>query len=330
MSAVKLGALKRVPLREIWVSESSDFTPWLADAEHIKLLGDTIGLDLEVEAQEKNVGPFRADILCKETSNDSWVLIENQLERTDHRHLGQLFTYAAGLDAVVLVWIAERFTEEHRAALDWLNEIANEKLKCFGLEVELWRIGESPVAPKFNIVSKPNDWSRSVSSTARTIGAQSETSALRLEFWTAFAAYMHDVSSKLNPQKPSAQQWMNLALGRTGIHLCAVASMYNADTNDYSTGEIRAEVYIEHPVNTAPWFAQLLAEKDEIERELGEPLVWYDPPNARVCRIYLRKTADIQNAEDWANQHLWLREKLEALHRVFYARAKGLGDVGAP
>src|SRR6185312_8829511 len=108
-------------------------------------------------------GPLRADILCKDVGTDAWVLIENQLERTNHGHLGQLLTYAAGLDAVTIVWIAERFTEEHRAALDWLNERTDEKITFFGLEVELWQIGNSPVAPKFNIVSKPNDWAKSIS-----------------------------------------------------------------------------------------------------------------------------------------------------------------------
>ena len=121
MSKIALGRLESVEPRDVWSSESEDFTPWLAQAENLKLLGETIGLDLELEAQEKDVGPFRADILCKETSSDDWVLIENQLERTDHTHLGQLLTYAAGLKAVTVVWVARIFTEEHRAALDWLN-----------------------------------------------------------------------------------------------------------------------------------------------------------------------------------------------------------------
>jgi hypothetical protein len=152
MNTKPLGRLQKVDLREAWVSEANDFTPWLAQEENLKLLGDTIGIELELESQEKSVGPFRADILCKDTVTDNWVLIENQLERTDHTHLGQLLTYAAGLNAVTIVWIAERFTEEHRATLDWLNERTDEKINVFGLEVELWRIGDSPIAPKFNII----------------------------------------------------------------------------------------------------------------------------------------------------------------------------------
>ena len=132
-----IGRLTKLELRDFWKSEADDFTPWLAGDENIKLLGETIGLELEVQEQEKNVGPFRADILCLDISNDNYVLIENQLEKTDHTHLGQLMTYASGLDAVSIIWIAQRFTEEHRAALDWLNSITDDKFNFFGVEVEL-------------------------------------------------------------------------------------------------------------------------------------------------------------------------------------------------
>ena len=179
----KLERLIKVPLREFWSGEASDFTPWLADEENISLLGETIRVELEVEAQERNVGPFRADILCKDTATDDWVLIENQLERTDHTHLGQLLTYAAGLEAVTVVWIAERFTDEHRAALDWLNEITAEGFSFFGLEIELWRIGDSPMAPKFNVVSHPNDWTKTVSRISRA-EELTPTDQLYLEYWT--------------------------------------------------------------------------------------------------------------------------------------------------
>ncbi len=166
-----LSRLEKVDLRDVWKTEAGDFTPWLAREENIALLGNAIGIDLEVEAQEKNVGPFRADILCKDTISENWVLVENQLERTDHVHLGQLLTYAAGLNAVTIVWIADRFTDEHRAALDWLNEITDSSFNFFGLEVELWRIGDSPIAPKFNIASKPNDWTKTVGRAAAQMTA---------------------------------------------------------------------------------------------------------------------------------------------------------------
>ena len=167
MVTTRLGRLGRVDLREEWKTEAQDFTPWLAQAENLAVLSETLNLDLETAGQEASVGPFRADILCRDTLDDSWVLIENQLERTDHTHLGQLLTYAAGLQTVTIIWVAATFTDEHRAALDWLNEITDERFRFFGLEVELWRIGNSPAAPKFNIVSKPNEWVRSASKATR-------------------------------------------------------------------------------------------------------------------------------------------------------------------
>ena len=194
MNTTKLGKLEKKDLRDIWTSEAGGFTPWLAEAQNLALLGDTIGIELELEAQEKTVGPFRADILCKDTTDGNWVLIENQLERTDHTHLGQLLTYAAGLKAVTIVWIADKFTDEHRAALDWLNEITDDRFNFFGLEIELWQIGDSPIAPKFNIVCKPNDWSKTVSDAASRIeeGEVSETKLLQQEYWEALRKELLD------------------------------------------------------------------------------------------------------------------------------------------
>src|SRR3954470_11992661 len=185
MTNIDLGRLERVELRNIWLSEASDFTPWLARDENLAILGETLGIDLELEAQERPVGPFRADILCKDIGTDRWVLIENQLERTDHTHLGQLLTYASGLEAVTIVWISARFTEEHRSTLDWLNRITDDSFRFFGLEVELWRIGDSIAAPKFNIISKPNAWSHSVAQAARAIdeGELAETRVLQRNYW---------------------------------------------------------------------------------------------------------------------------------------------------
>ena len=169
MGKTGLGRLERVDLRQEWKTEAQDFTPWLAQEINLAILSETLNMDLETAGQEESVGPFRADILCRDTLDDSWVLIENQLERTDHTHLGQLLTYAAGLQTVTIVWVAANFTDEHRAALDWLNEITDERFRFFGLEVELWKIGNSPAAPKFNIVAKPNEWTRSLGKSTRRL-----------------------------------------------------------------------------------------------------------------------------------------------------------------
>ena len=211
----ELGLLEKVEPREYWASEATDFTPWLAKEENLSQLGNTIGLDLELEATEKNVGPFRADILCKETTDAHWVLVENQLEKTNHTHLGQLLTYAAGLKAVTIVWIAKPFTEEHRAALDWLNNITDDTFNFFGLEIELWKIGDSKPAPRFNIVSKPNDWTKQVASAKSAIDTSelTESKELQLNFWQAFKEHCSEHSNSFNTQKPRPQHWMNIAMG---------------------------------------------------------------------------------------------------------------------
>ena len=197
-----IGRLKLVPLRDAWESESGDFTPWLAQDRNIQILGSALDLDLDVEAQELNVGPFRADILCKNTVDQSLVLVENQLERTDHGHLGQLLTYAAGLEAVTIVWIAQKFTDEHRATLDWLNEITDEKFNFFGVEVQLFQIDESPAAPHFSVISKPNDWSKTVSKEAKRIEL-TPTKQLQLSFWTKLREYGAQRGD--SPQVPNAE-----------------------------------------------------------------------------------------------------------------------------
>jgi len=166
---MKFGRLEKVELRDFWYKEDKDFTPWLAKPENIEILSEAIGIELEVQSQEQNVGPFRADILCFDINDNHYILIENQLEKTDHTHLGQLMTYAAGLDAITIIWISPRFTEEHRAALDWLNRITDETFRFFGIEIELYRIGDSFPAPMFNVVSKPNDWSKNVKKTASNL-----------------------------------------------------------------------------------------------------------------------------------------------------------------
>ncbi|EAQ78797.1 DUF4268 domain-containing protein [Blastopirellula marina] len=318
-----LGRLIPVKLRDAWESEAGDFTPWLAEEENIALLSDTIGIDLEVEAQEKSVGPFRADILCKDTANDQWVLIENQLERTDHTHLGQLITYAAGLNTVTIVWISQRFTEEHRAALDWLNKVTSEDIRFFGLQVELWQIGDSPVAPRFNIISSPNDWSKSVSRGAKAAQEQAMTPAKErhVQFWTEFVAYLEQHGADFKPTKPLPQHWMNVSIGRTGFKLNAVASHWDSQTQSNDRHELRAE--LELTDNYAKtYYAQLFAMKDAIETEIGEPLIWYNPEDRRTCRAYLTATADLHDHAKWPEYHEWLRVKLNRMFKIFAPKVK--------
>jgi hypothetical protein len=314
MKPTSLGRLTKVNLREVFTTEAGDFTPWLAREENLALLAESIGISLQCEAQEKEVGPFRADILCKDTDTDNWVLIENQIERTDHTHLGQLLTYAAGLQAVTIVWVAEHFTEEHRAALDWLNERTDEHINFFGLEIELWRIADSPIAPKFNIVSQPNDWTRSVQAAAKETGELSEHRQTQLRFWLAFREFM-EKNSRIRCQKPSPQHWMYHSIGTSGFHLVSIISQWSSETNKKSP-EMRVEIEM-HGEYAKRNFAALEKRRQEIEKACGVPLTWHNPPNKIACRIYTRQDADFMQEGLWLQQHQWLKEKLELFQRVF-------------
>ncbi len=316
-----LGRLHRVDLRDIWQSEAQDFTPWLAREDNLALLGETLGIDLELEAVEQTVGPFRADILCKDTLSDRWVLVENQLERTDHTHLGQLMTYAAGLDAVTIVWIAKRVADEHRAAMDWLNEITDAEVRFFALEVELWRIGDSPAAPKFNVVSKPNDWSRSTSEAKRSVeNAPLTASQQELEdYWSAFEELLSQTSKRVRAVKPLPQNWLVHSIGKSGVTL-------NSSINRRE-GWVRAEIYLTGKM-AKPYFDRLKMERDAIETELGETLTWYEEA-ARDRRIYLTKyMQNVADRETWPQQHAWLARKLDHMHAVFGERVRSL-DIGS-
>ncbi|MET0065905.1 MAG: DUF4268 domain-containing protein [Candidatus Thiodiazotropha sp.] len=319
----KLGRLEKVDLREGWTSESSDFTPWLAQEENISLLADAIGLELEVEAQEKNVGPFRADILCKEIETEQWVLIENQLERTDHTHLGQLLTYGAGLNAVTIIWIAARFTEEHRAALDWLNEITDQRFNFFGLEVELWRIGDSIAAPKFNVISKPNEWSRSITNAAKTVQLEALTEGKRTQyrFWTGFLDYMSNVQSSFIVSKPSPRYWMSMPLGRSGARLAAITSFWNNEQNTYEINEIRVQIRLTSK-DAKSLFAFLIEQKEDIEKEMGNSLRWLNNDDTNACRIYLARSAYLKRQDEWVECFQWLHHWLDIFLKVFRDRIR--------
>lgn len=319
MTVPSLGRIEKVDLRGIWSSEAGAFTPWLARAENLAILSDELDIELELEAQEKSVGPFRADILCKDIGRNTWVLIENQLERTDHTHLGQLLTYASGLEAVTIVWIAARFTEEHRSTLDWLNKITDESFRFFGVEVELWRIGSSPVAPKFNIVSKPNDWSRSVAVAARAIDDSelSETRLMQRNYWAAFHLALDAAGGPVSGNRtPQPQSWMNYPVGRSGFLLGAVMVRPKQ--------QVRAELYISNS-RAKDYFALLKNQKTEVERELGYALDWDPLPEGRDSRISVTlNNVDPENEADWLRQHQWLAKHLSDLFRVFSNRVKVL------
>lgn len=314
----KLGKVIRVNVREAWKNEAAHFTPWLASEEGLELLQDALEMDLEVEATEQFIGPFKADIVAKrtDTPDDHWVLIENQLEKTDHRHLGQLLTYAAGLKAATIVWVAERFEEEHRAALDWLNAITAEEFAFYGLEIELWRIDDSPPAPMFNVIAQPNEWSREVKQSADK--APSELKLQQQRYWQGVRSLLLEKKSKVRPQKAHPQHWADYAVGRSGTWLCATVN----SPKKY----ISVEFSLRGPPDKS-WFDQLEAKKGMIEAQIGAVLSWQRLDGKKQSRIalYLEGT-DPTNESDWPSQHAWVVGKLELFHSVFRPLALQLWD----
>ena len=313
-----LGRLEPVSLRDFWQDEARHFTPWLALPENLKLLGDALGIELEFEATESRVGVFKADIVAKEVGTDDRVIIENQLQRTDHDHLGKLLTYAAGLGAKTVVWVTEQISDDHRRALDWLNEITGETFSFFALEIELWKIGESAPAPKFNLVCRPNDWAKSLTS-PDSVGEPTETKLLQLEFWSALVECGRKKVTSVNFRKPRAQNWYSLAVGRSRFNLALTANT--------KLRRIGCELYIRHPRHSKRAFALLHSHKEAIEAQLGL-LDWQELPHRRDCRIVQYRDGDIEDRTQWPEQHAWLLERLEAFKRTFSERVRAL-DLGA-
>lgn len=317
----KLGHLQSVELRDVWPNEAADFTPWLAEEENLNLLAESLGLELELAGQEVNVGPFRADILCKNTMDNSWVVIENQLDKTDHWHLGQILTYSAGLDAHTVIWISRAFQDEHRAALDRLNEITNERFRYFGVEIKLWQIGNSTPAPQFEIVSNPNDWTRTVNQSTQLVEDKdlSETQLLRKKYWTAFRDYLIQTGSSVQCPKLGPWSFVSTSVEGTAFSMEVWLSQKNK--------EIGIRRYTEGK-NAKAYFHLLMEQKQEIEEEVGESLEWAEMPTKKSSRISLCKS-DIDPADetDWPNQHAWIASTVGKFDKVLRPRIRALNPA---
>lgn len=305
---MKLGKLEKIELRKFWAKEDKDFTPWLAQEGNIKTLSEIIGIDLEVLGQEENVGPFRADILCKDTSNNHFVLIENQLEKTDHTHLGQLLTYAAGLDAVSIVWIAQRFTEEHRAALDWLNRITDETFNFFGIEIELYKIGNSDAAPLFKMISKPNDWSKMIKTNTQNSNL-TETKLLQQEYWNALREYMIDHNSPVKPNKGLPQNWTNMAIGKSDIYLSA----------QLNSKEKTIAVWLNFTGDNAKENFDRCYELsfERAKHDISDEIIWDRMEGRKMACATLKTKGDFTKRADWHKQFAWYKEYLEKFAKLF-------------
>lgn len=300
-----LGKLKKIELREGWKHEALDFTKWLAQEENLKLLGDGIGFDIKLIQTEASVGGFNVDILAEEENTGRKIIIENQLETTDHDHLGKLVTYASGYDANIIVWVVKDVREEHRQAIDWLNERTNENTEFYLVQIELWQIADSPFAPKFEIISKPNDWTKVVRSS--TDGAElTDTKVQQMEFWNGFKEYAKLNNSKLRLQKSYPQHWSNISIGSSNAH---ISLTINSRDNLFG-----AEIYI--PDNKE-LYEHLFEQKTEIEKELGESLEWMELPNKKASRLKISTQGNFAEHDKWEDYFDWMLKKAEKFQEVF-------------
>ena len=316
-----LARLERVTLRTAWPHEANNFTPWLAEKANLDLLAEKIGIPLQLEAVEKEVGTFYADILAKEPDTEQWVLIENQITPTDHSHLGQLLTYAAGLEAHTIIWIAEEFREEHRAAIDFLNRATTEEFAFFGVQVELYRIGDSPLAPNFLVVAKPNDWSKRTQTAKQAAGGdEKEVQRLWKEYWGVLVKAAKGRYPALAERDPYRGNWQTFETIRGGNPSFTLNASFPWDKS------LRVEIYIDKSLAKFA-FKKLFEQKDQIEKLFGQPLSWEELPDRQASRIafYMPGTEKRGDQATWNAQHEWLinwAPKLATALRPFIANIK--------
>jgi Domain of unknown function (DUF4268) len=308
-----LARLERVCLRAVSPREDTRFTPWLARPENLELLGSAVGLDLELEGIERSMGAFRADILCRKVRDDRVVLIENQLKRSDHTHLGQLITYMAGLDTATIIWIAAEFTDEHRAALDWLNAATDENFRFFGLEIQLWRIADSIKAPAFRVVVQPNDWTKRTRETLRSVelGEISELGQQRMAYWRAFREYLDRQASPLKMTRDYASGHVRFPTRDSPFLLTAYRSVEGPG--------VFVRVKTENPETLRDALQPLRA---EIERIAGARLIDRngDPLRYDWLRVP-HLSAESTDESDWPRQFEWMADTLNRFRKALdYAR----------
>lgn len=299
----ELGKMKRVSdLRSVWPHEANDFTKWLSQEENLSLLGETVGIELELEERESSVGSFSVDIYAKEQGTNRRVIIENQLEDTNHDHLGKLITYASGKGAEIIIWVVKRARDEHSQAIEWLNQHTDSNIGFFLLEIELWQIDDSQKAPRFNIVEKPNNWSK----TMKTVEGLSQTDLLKLEFWTGFNDAMSNNSEFIQNfrlRKAAPQHYYDLSIGSSAYH---IGLTINTQKQYFG-----AEIYID---NDKEIFDSFRSHSDEISKLLDNMVEWRDAEKA--SRILTTIKMNPKQKSNWNKAYDWFLQKALVLKLI--------------
>jgi len=302
-----LGSLVEIEdLRKVWPDEARDFTPWLSQEENIALLADAVGLDeITVEETESSVGDFNVDIFASEVGSGRRVIIENQLEVTDHEHLGKLITYASGKEANVIIWVVRHAREEHKSAIEWLNNHTDDSLGFFLCEIKLYKIGNSDPAVKFDVVEKPNDWVKEVKKSEYATDTQRQ----RYEYWQAFQEYAFknpEFAKVFHRRKPSTDHWLTFSVG---VSSCKISVAQIKKRN-----EINAELFID---DDKELFDVLYSNKDRIEQDAELKFDWRKMPEKKASRIVITRNANLAEKEEWTGQFDWLIDMMLRIKRAF-------------
>lgn len=292
---MQLGRLKEIrELRQVWPHEALDFTPWLAEEDNLNLLGDAVGLEITQAETESSVGDFNVDIFASEVGTDRKIIIENQLEDTNHDHLGKLITYASGKAADIVIWIVKRAREEHRAAIEWLNSHTDETISFFLLEIKLYQIGDSDVAVKFEVVEKPNDWVKEI----KRQSSHSPVLQARYDYWSAFNDHAYGdktFARTFCQRKAGFNSWMPLSVGSSACYI-SISQLRRE-------GVIVVEWYIH---DDKALYHTLYGHKAAIEAEMGMVLDWRELPDKKASRILVSQAADLDDTSQWPQQFDWI------------------------
>jgi hypothetical protein len=303
---LRIGRLSKVEIRELWTHEQHHFSEWLSKEENIELLNDTLGLTLTEVNKEVYVGSYRCDLVAKDETTGIRVIIENQLEATDHDHLGKIITYASGLDAQVIVWIVKEAREEHRSAIEWLNNKLIKNISFFLLEIQAYRIGDSLPAPKFEVIEKPNDFIQST----KSMGIDkeiSQTQAERLNFWTLFNDEIIAHGKPFNVRNPSTDHYYNVALGTSDAHVSITLVNKN--------NTVGIEIYIN---DKKELYDRLYENSEDIHQDLGFEMDWQRLDDKKASRIiYYIDGLNFQNHANYSSLMDEIIHKVTLLRDTF-------------
>jgi len=257
-----IGKLEEVDIRNLWKHEQYDFSEWLSKEDNIENLNDILGLTLIDISKEIYVGSYRCDLFARDEATGTKVIIENQLEASNHDHLGKIITYASGLDAKVIVWIVKEAREEHRSAIEWLNNNTNNNVNFFLIELHAYKIGNSIPAPFFKVVEQPNDFIKNNKS-ANYNGEMNKSQSERVEFWSHLNQKIIEKGKPFNTRKVSTDHWYDVAIGTSQAHISI--TLVNKD------GKIGVGLWIS---DNKELYDKLFEKKEEIESQVKYKLVW--------------------------------------------------------